>query len=51
MHDYDELYDPHPISSIELLGYAKNNIAEVLEIEDMLPQQYQTVLPLVYHKT
>ena len=45
----DEIYEPHPISSIELLGYAKNDIAEVQEIEDRLPEKYRTVLTLAYN--
>lgn len=32
--NYTAIYEPHPISEIELLGYAKNNIAEV---RNMIP--------------
>lgn len=49
IQDYlDEIYDPHPIGAIELLGYAKNHIVEAKGME-VLPKEYQTALINAYH--
>ena len=43
--DYcSEVYEPHPISDVELLGYAKNNIVEVQEMERSLPPECRVML-------
>lgn len=36
---YSDIYEPHPISDVELLGHAKNNIVEVQEMELSLPPE------------
>lgn len=42
------IYEEHPISSIELLGYAKNYIVEAKEIENDLPEQQRAFLSKAY---
>ena len=41
---YTDIYEPHPISEIELLGCAKNNIAEVEEMILSLPYEHWLML-------
>lgn len=40
----NEVYEPHPISDVELLGHAKNNIVEVQEMELSLPPECWVIL-------
>lgn len=42
--DCNGIYNPHPISEIELLGRAKNDIAEVEEMVLSLPYEYWVML-------
>ncbi len=41
-------YQEHPVPAIELLGLAKNSIAEVKEMDTGLPQEFQTLLSGAY---
>lgn len=45
---YTDIYEPHPISEIELLGCAKNNIAEVREMVLCLPYECWIMLSQAY---
>ena len=45
---YSGIYEPHPISEIELLGYAKNNIVEVEEMILSLPYEHWLMLALAF---
>lgn len=49
MNTHEEIYELHPISAIELLGYAKNNIVEAKVTEDGLPEKYQLLLTSAYN--
>lgn len=42
--DDNMIYEPHPISDVELLGHAKNNIVEVKDMELSLPYEYWVML-------
>lgn len=42
------IYEAHPISDVELLGHAKNNIVEVKEMELSLPCEYWIMLSQAY---
>lgn len=44
----NEIYEPHPTSEIELLGYAKNNIVEAKEMILSLPFEYWIMLSQAY---
>lgn len=45
---YTNIYEPHPISEIELLGHAKNNIAEVEKMVLCLPYECWIMLSQAY---
>lgn len=44
----NEIYELHPISEVELLGHAKNNIVEVKEMVLSLPCEYWIMLSQAY---
>ena len=43
-----DIYEAHPISEIELLGYAKNNIAEARNMVLCLPYEHWLMLDWAY---
>lgn len=46
--NYNEVYEPHPVSEVELLGYAKNYIVEVEEMVKKLPYEHWVGLACAY---
>jgi len=47
--DYNAIYEPHPISEVELLGYAKNYIVEVEQMLDKLPCKHRLKLAFAFY--
>ena len=43
------IYEVHPISDVELLGHAKNNIVEVMEMSPCLPFESWEMLRNAYN--
>ncbi len=48
--DYNTIYEPHPMSEVELLGYAKNYIVEVEQMVEKLPYEHWMMLSAAYRQ-